>query len=548
MRKLRKALPVFLTITLALLVTTTLVMANATGKISKEDAYSIVIQQGLNGSVEGKVILVMSDIVAANTAIQTWKGPINLPNTEGWFFFIDDHPFANWEHPCRYVVVDADTGEYTEIPARVPPDNIGDMEELAGVDVPEAVPMKKLTFPTNGHWYAVNKKAYAVIISGGANAYNNWVRYWNDCSYIYQTLTGYYGLKDKRIYVLMSDGTDPGEDRHHYDGSYDSSPLDLDGDGDNDIQYSATKANITTVFNELASKMDRDSYLFIFTTDHGGQESGLDCYLNLWYETIRDDQFADEVDKITNHAGMIIVMEQCHSGGMLDDLAAGVAVQDPPRIMAAACAYDEPSYAMGPDYTYDEFVYYWTAAVNWAYPDGTAEDADSDNDLMVQADEAFSFAQSQDTASETPQYVDTSDSNMVMDDEGFGDDLSLYFMTRRCIFQSADDKFKFTIVGKGGTSFGAYVKDDGVAGDYWKVKAKRIRPLPKITETTTCDGSLDTWSPPAAFSYTGPKLKVKAIVTYDHGVENWPARMNVRFKHYSGTHATKPTKVIQKAP
>ena len=223
MVKLRTALPVFLSVTLSVFLVTTLVTATAMAQISKEEAFDIVIQQGLNGSVEGKAILVMPDMVAANTVIQTWKGPINLPDAEGWFFFIDDHPFANWEHPCRYVFVDAETGAYTEIAARVPPDNIGEMEELAWVDVPETAPTAEpLVYPRNGHWYAVNAKAYAVIISGGASAYYNWVRYWNDSSYIYKTLVNYYGFKQKNIYVLMSDGTDPGADRHHYDGSYDS--------------------------------------------------------------------------------------------------------------------------------------------------------------------------------------------------------------------------------------------------------------------------------------------------------------------------------------
>jgi hypothetical protein len=346
-------------------------------------------------------------------------------------------------------------------------------------------------------------------------------------------------MKDKQIYVLMSDGTSSGADRHHYDGSYDSSPLDLDGDGDNDIQYSATRANITTVFNELASKMTRDSHLFIFTTDHGGFESGSDVYLNLWGETIRDDQFAVEVNKITEHAGMIIVMEQCHSGGFIDDLTAGVGTQDPPRIIATACLASESSWAMPPDYLYDEFVYYWTAAVNWAYPGGGSVDADVDNDFLTTADEAFDFAEAHDTASETPQYADTG---------SFGDDLSLYFATRRCIFTSAGDTHKFRIVGKGGTSFGAYVKDDGIAGDYWSCKAKRIRPLPKVSDTTINDGTLNNWSPAAAFSYSASKLKAVVTVKYDHGIDDFPARMNVRFKHYSSSDATKPTLFKQTKP
>jgi hypothetical protein len=549
MRRSKNTWPVFLTITLVFLLTTSVVMANATANISKEEAYDIVVQQGLNGTVEGKNIYVMSDPVPANSVIEVWfKDPIVLPDAEGWVFFIDDQPFANWEHDCRYAFVDAETGAYTEIAARMYPKSIEEMEELITVEVPDVPAVEGLVFPQpqkNGHWYAVNAKAYAVIISGGASKYSNYVRYWNDCSYIYKTLVNYYGLPDENIYVLISDGTNPADDRNLWPGSgYDSSPLDLDGDGDNDTQYSATKANISTVFNELATKMDRDSYLFIFTTDHGGDDSGStdpwDVILNLWGETIRDDQFAAEVNKITDHAGMIIVMEQCHSGGMLDDLAAGVDTYDPPRIMASACRHDESSWAMAPDYLYNEFVYYWTAAVNWAYPGGTAVDADVDNDYMVTADEAYDFAESHDTAGEEPQYTDTS---------SFGDDLSLYFMTRRCVFETADvKKFKFTIKGKGGHSFGAYVKDDGLEGDIWKVTAKRIRPRPKIKDTATCDGSLDTWSPAASFSYTGPKFKAKAIVKYESGLDTWPARMNVRFKHYSSTDDTQPTKVIQKKP
>lgn len=125
---------------------------------------------------------------------------------------------------------------------------------------------------------------YAVIINGGGNAWSNWVRYWNDCSAIYSTLINVYGYPKDHIYVLISDGTNPEHDRHHYDGHYDSSPLDLDGDGSNDIQYAATRANITQVFNTLRNRLTPADNLFIYTTDHGGQESGTDVYMNLWNE------------------------------------------------------------------------------------------------------------------------------------------------------------------------------------------------------------------------------------------------------------------------
>jgi hypothetical protein len=48
-------------------------------------------------------------------------------------------------------------------------------------------------------------------------------------------------------------------------------------------------------------------------------------------------------------------MEQCYSGGFIDDLLG------PYRTIATAADYDEPSYARS-DGLYNEFVYHWTAA------------------------------------------------------------------------------------------------------------------------------------------------------------------------------------------
>jgi len=239
---------------------------------------------------------------------------------------------------------------------------------------------------------------YAVIISGGWKKEKNFSRYWNDCAAIYSTLVNIYGYYDDHIYVLISDGTSSGHDRRIGTYSYDSSPLDLDGDGDNDIQYSATKSNITSVFNTLKGILDSNDHLFIFTTDHGYRESGNDVRIRLWgeNETMRDDEFANEVNKI--NAGRInIVMGQCSSGGFIDDL------EKTNRVIATACRVDQPSYAMG-IWTYDEFVYHWISAVAGETPEGDPVDADTNNDGWVSMREAFVYAESHDTKPEDPQY------------------------------------------------------------------------------------------------------------------------------------------------
>ncbi len=350
--------------------------------------------------MEGRWVHVAVETVKANAEIKAFNKIVKSPPFDAWFFFIDDHPWANWEHPCRYVFVNAATGEYVIIPVSMPPDNIQQMERLTPIDAKkkELLSPRSLAIPPkNISSCSSPENLYAVIISGGYNPYSNWVRYWNDSAAIYSTLTQVYGYLDDHIYVIMSDGTDPGLDRHRYDDSYDSSPLDLDGDGDDDVQYAATRANVSAVFNTLQGILGPYDSLFIYTTDHGSRESGQDALLMLWGESIRDDEFAVEVDKV-NSGEIMVVMEQCNGGGFIDDLSG------PGRMIATAARYDELSWAMPPDYLYDEFVYHWTAAVRGETPDGMPVDADADGDGSVSMEEAFIYARDHDMADEHPQY------------------------------------------------------------------------------------------------------------------------------------------------
>jgi len=249
---------------------------------------------------------------------------------------------------------------------------------------------------------------YAVIISGGYDNENNWERYWNDCSAIYSALVDVYDYSPSHIYVIMSDGTSSGLDRV-LDVTYDalgnptyirdSSPLDLDGNGTNDIQYSATKSNVSSVFNTLSNILDEDDHLFVYVTDHGGQTSGDDVYLYLWGETMTDDEFATELDKV-NAGKITVTMEQCNSGGFIDDISANG------RIISTACLASEQSSALA-NLTYNEYVYHWTSAVVGETPEGTPVDADANNDGWVSMREAFEYANTHDTKPEHPQYSST---------------------------------------------------------------------------------------------------------------------------------------------
>jgi hypothetical protein len=360
---------------------------------SQDKAYARLLDGLLGHSALGRRIYTAGRTDAAEVSIKSWRGDVVLTGGPGWVFFVDDNPRANWTHACRYVLVSED-GTLTVIDAKTPPDDMSVFTELTAWSEPSAAKNAVLTENvvtrpspvTPAATPAVNR--YAVIISGGWNRFSNYPRYWNDCAYFYNTLMSYGFLKEN-ITVLFADGTDPAVDRP--DST--SSPTDFDGDGLPDINYSATKANLTTVFNALSAQLTSDDVLYIFTTDHGSYQTGNDApyatpnvTLCLWGEEITGDEFAAEVNKVTAKA-IAAIFEQCFSGGLVEKLKAAN------RVLMSAARWWELSYA-AVSIDYDEFSYYATKAL--------AEPAlgDSNGDGVVTMEEAYLYALANDSYQE----------------------------------------------------------------------------------------------------------------------------------------------------
>lgn len=367
-------------------------------QVEKEDADRIITDYIRLELDSDYLLYAYSDTLSGQVSFFTWEDTLQANNA--YAYFIDEAPQANWSHPCRYVFVDKGTGHLNVVNADTPPKDAYQWSLLS----------RKISTQSSGEFFnfseaklprqnavTMPENSYAVIISGGGNLNSNHIRYWNDCSAIYSALINVYGYLEDHIYVIMSDGTDPAADRYDYmEDSYDSSPLDLDGNGTPDIQYAATKANITAVFNELSGKLSSDDDLFIFTTDHGGSGSN-GVYLVLWNSVLfYPSEFAAELEKV-NAGNISIVMEQCNSGGFVPYLA------KESRVVATACSATESSWAMSNGY-YDEFAYHWTSAIAGVKPDGGVVDADTNDDGFVSMQEAFSYAVLHDAKNETPQY------------------------------------------------------------------------------------------------------------------------------------------------
>jgi len=368
---------------------------------SEEEAYNWLIHNLLGHVVGDRRIYVYLDKLEGAVTIETPKRVVPMCKGPGWLFFIDDAPMANWAHACRFVLV-SESGEIQVERATWPPINIGLFKELT-TPIPEPSnridqsrpddlrPKKDLGQIGLTATSAANR--WAVIISGGASIFDNHARYWNDASYFYQTLMN-HGFLDNHIFVLISDGTNLAGDQRCDPWptcTPPNSPLDLDDDGDNDTGFSATAANITTVFNQLAQDLDGDDILYIFTTDHGDSTDACpyddpDSTMNLWNSTsISDTAFAFEVNKV-NTLATVVIMEQCFSGGMLDDL------QGDNRVLISAARFWELSWSgVGDAAGYDEFSYYMTFALD------NPADADANEDDIVSMEEAYLYSLAHDS-------------------------------------------------------------------------------------------------------------------------------------------------------
>ena len=360
------------------------------------EAKALVVDRVLKKDIGQRALFASPALKQAGVMIGTWPTPEKVRVArDSWFFFVDDAPGANWEHPARFVLVDKETGKVRVTHVKTPPRELSDMKAMSPIAKTQLEVIKRnigsiRDVLVDRPVLILKKKKYAVLINGGWNAGSNYARYWNDLASIYKALKDKYNYTDSEIIVLYANGThSPNED--------------LDGDGTDDIDYSATKANLTAVMKHVGKFIRSDGKFFFYSTNHGGYESGHDAYLYLWGETIRDDEFGALTKSIkSKHA--IYTMEQCYSGGMMDDILAAQTYpcSNPSVCVMTAAKHDEVSYSADTEGTYDEYVYHWTAAVYGQTPSGTIVNADTNGDGKVSMKEAHEYAKTQDSRPEHP--------------------------------------------------------------------------------------------------------------------------------------------------
>ena len=348
-------------------------------------------------------VCVSKSIVKKGTKFRSWDGHEGTVPRKSWVVIINTKPLANSGQFWLYIYIDSYTGnadmdswEWGE------PDSFEcDLVkcEMGSSSKEESMAFLPRVPIANASVSNSSSDNWAVIISGGARPEINWERYWNNCSAMYKCLRNVYNYRRDRIFVLMSDGVSSDPDRHLNNGWYESSPQDLDGDGNDDINFSATKANISTVFNYLRDHVAVDEQVLVFVTDHGSRHDD-ESYITLWGGSeISASEFANEVKKINDSSRKHVVLGQCYSGGFIGPLSSCWNVS-----VATACAYNQASSARSGS-MYDEFLYHWISAAAGRTPGGTVVNADLNGYDGVSAEEIFRYSQDKDEKDETPRYA-----------------------------------------------------------------------------------------------------------------------------------------------
>ena len=368
----------------------------------KKDALNNIKKKNTVGEVN---LYLYEEELPAKHILKAGPKDISIPKKTA-FVFADKAPQYNWGHSCEYLSYDANTGDlYDKKEAEFPPLNFfTDPKKFEAFHTPvkqiDTLEAKKLTMkPIQAITYALTNapgNRYAILFSGMSNN-----RHVNDIEFLYRTLIDIYGFDPANIYVLNQNGTIDYYGYPHPVGNWpgDNTPYRMV------VNSQGTKNDFENVLSELALKIKSEDLLFIHTNNHGGhdgQQSNICCYPN--WDTYTASDFSAKLHSLPQFKVLMVMMEQCHSGGFLNPI-----INNSPATwthVAAACEEDKSSIGGA---NFDPFALDWIAGITGHYADSTglSQEVDMNRDGRISAVEAFTYADAVHHPYDTPVSIDS---------------------------------------------------------------------------------------------------------------------------------------------
>lgn len=327
-----------------------------------------------------------------------------VANRPSILVFADDEPFANFSHACRYLLYDANSGDFhTEVQAQFPPFVRAKPDTLKAFHEPSRFIVDPKLFKVRPIFrcpiFIPIGRRYAILFSGMSNT-----RHLNDLEFLYRTLIDVYAFNQRDIYVLNYDGTLNTQEvgvPTHWPGDDTSYRIQITGEG--------TRTAFEAAIDDLKGKIRHEDLLLIHTNNHGGYDDSPGtaniCTYPDWDGYYAND-FASKVGELPKFRSLIVMMEQCHAGGFNNPIIA----KSTASATSVASAATEPNVSWG-DGNWDFFARDWIAAHagHDALGAGLAFSPDTSANGKIEAEEAYAYANAVRYSDDSPNFTESSE-------------------------------------------------------------------------------------------------------------------------------------------
>ena len=90
-------------------------------EISRSEATNIVLHQIVSSDTIEKGVYIFPEIINKDDTVYSFSDTAHSVQYNSWFFFIDDMITARFAHPCRFVFINCESGNYEIFPESWPP-------------------------------------------------------------------------------------------------------------------------------------------------------------------------------------------------------------------------------------------------------------------------------------------------------------------------------------------------------------------------------------------------------------------------------------------
>jgi subtilisin-like proprotein convertase family protein len=384
----------------------------------------LIVEELLDGDTAGARVVASPVPLEPKRDELVWTGgDVDVPPGTAWIAVVDLMPGHLGWHPVEHVFLDSALTIIEIRDARFYPRYYRDGRRQSWVTLvafraapgqvpPDREPATSAVTDGTTTDFSYNEH-YAVIIEGDVPSGSSYSEFWSDNVRMFRILLE-YGYHEDNIHVLYGEG-------------HDETDFNCDYYHEEMVDYPADKQDVRNIFtwmrdgnaDEGIKQVTDQDFIYLFTFDHGGSHGGCDATLGLMDGAMDDTEFASYFNDIPyKHRG--IVMQQCHSGGFIDNLEnETTAISTAANCTESAWEADErDDCGGGVDVKYGEWNYWWMSAMegHLPWPGEEPVDADTNLDGKVSFLEAHNYALANDDRNEHPQWSDLG---------GIGDEISL---------------------------------------------------------------------------------------------------------------------------